>query len=202
MLAGHNLPGDWNWQAIRNEINPKETYFLRFAEQKNLLDSSEEGRKTLAEEAARRYDRIRQLCPEDIAELENRINSWIKDKAWVSYPGNLGTKLYNCDLDLKSGELSSKANNSILSDKKSSAYQINVSQALPRNNQRVATAYLQTHELQELADKIAEIKSAAAGVDLKFKVQIDLGGESQPSDSAIARINQLLHEISDNLELK
>lgn len=81
VLAGHNLPGDWNWQAIRNEINPKETYFLRFAEQKNLLDSSEEGRKTLAEEAARRYDRIRQLCPEDIAELENRINSWIKDKA-------------------------------------------------------------------------------------------------------------------------
>lgn len=80
VLAGHNLPGDWNWQAIRNEINPKETYFLRFAEQKNLLDSSEEGRKTLAEEAARRYERIRQLCPEDIAELENRINSWIKDK--------------------------------------------------------------------------------------------------------------------------
>lgn len=96
----------------------------------------------------------------------------------------------------------SKANNSILSDKKSSAYQINVSQSLPRNNQRVATAYLQTHELQELADKIAEIKSAAAGVDLKFKVQIELGGESQPSDSAIARLNQLLHEISDNLELK
>ena len=81
VLAGHNLPGDWNWQAIRNEINPKETYFLRFAEHKNLLDSSEEGRKTLAEEAARRYERIRQLCPEDIAELENRINSWIKDKA-------------------------------------------------------------------------------------------------------------------------
>lgn len=80
VLAGHNLPGDWNWQAIRNEINPKETYFLPFAEQKNLLDSSEEGRKTLAEEAARRYERIRQLCPEDIAELENRINSWIKDK--------------------------------------------------------------------------------------------------------------------------
>ena len=81
VLAGHNLPGDWNWQAIGNEINPKETYFLRFAEQKNLLDSSEEGRKTLAEEAARRYDRIRKLCHEDIAELENRINSWIKDKA-------------------------------------------------------------------------------------------------------------------------
>lgn len=72
VLAGHNLPSDWNWQVIRNEVNPKETYFFPFAEQRNLLDAPGEGRKTLAEEAARRYDRIRQLCPEDIAELEDR----------------------------------------------------------------------------------------------------------------------------------
>ena len=37
-----------------------------------------EGRKTLAEEAARRYDRIRQLCPEDIADLEDRVRSFVE----------------------------------------------------------------------------------------------------------------------------
>lgn len=77
VLAGHNLPSGWNWQVIRDEVNPKETYFLPFAEQRNLLDAPGEGRKTLAEEAARRYDRIRQLCPEDIAELEDRVRSFI-----------------------------------------------------------------------------------------------------------------------------
>ncbi|NMF62548.1 hypothetical protein [Brasilonema octagenarum] len=77
VLAGHDLPADWNWQFIRNEINPKETYFLPFAAQRNVLDAPGEGRKLLAEEAARRYSRIRQLCPEDIAVLENRINSYI-----------------------------------------------------------------------------------------------------------------------------
>ena len=45
---------------------------------KSLLDEPGEGRKTLGEEAARQYYRIRQLCPEDIATLEDRLHSWLK----------------------------------------------------------------------------------------------------------------------------
>lgn len=77
VLAGHDLPTDWNWRDIRNEINPKETYFLPLSQQRNLLNDPGEGRKTLAEEAAKRYDRIRKLCPEDLVNLENRINTYI-----------------------------------------------------------------------------------------------------------------------------
>jgi len=77
VLAGHVLPPDWKWLDIRQEVNPKETYFLPFAQERNLLDSPGEGRKTLTEEAVKRYNRIRQLCPEDIVVLENRINSWM-----------------------------------------------------------------------------------------------------------------------------
>jgi hypothetical protein len=88
------------------------------------------------------------------------------------------------------------------SENLSSTYQINVSVNQPKSNTRVAAAYLETHELLELADKIASIKNAAVGTDLKFKVQIELGGESQPSDEAIAQINQLLQEISEHLELR
>jgi hypothetical protein len=79
VLAGHSLPKEWNWQAIRQEINPKETYFLPFAQQQNLLDSPGEGRKILALSAAQQYSRIRQLCPEDVAALETRIKSWLED---------------------------------------------------------------------------------------------------------------------------
>lgn len=77
VLAGHDLPTDWNWRDIRNEINPKEAYFLPLSQQRNLLNDPGEGRKTLAEEAAKKYDRIRKLCPQDIVNLENRINTYI-----------------------------------------------------------------------------------------------------------------------------
>jgi hypothetical protein len=73
VLAGHhNLPTNWAWADIRAEIHPKETYFRPFAEQRGVLNEWDEGRKVLAEEAARQYHRIRQLC-EEVADLESRI---------------------------------------------------------------------------------------------------------------------------------
>jgi hypothetical protein len=73
VLAGHQqLPSDWSWEEIRSEHHPKEKYFLPFAKAQNLSDEPGEGRKTLAQDAARNYNRIRTLCPE-IAELEKRI---------------------------------------------------------------------------------------------------------------------------------
>ena len=87
------------------------------------------------------------------------------------------------------------------SENLSSTYENNVSIVQPRSNTRVAAAYLETHELQDFADKIADIKNAAAGIDLKFKVQLELGGDSAPSDEVTSRINEILQEISENLEL-
>lgn len=75
VLAGHSLPKDWNWQDIRAEVDPKEAYFLPFAEQQGLLSSPGEGRKSLAESA--NYQRICQLCPEDFANLEHRVRAWL-----------------------------------------------------------------------------------------------------------------------------
>jgi hypothetical protein len=73
VLAGQTqLPKDWNWSEIREEVHPKERYFLPFAKICNALSEPGEGRKTLAQEAAKHYDRIRQLSPE-VAELESRI---------------------------------------------------------------------------------------------------------------------------------
>jgi hypothetical protein len=77
VLAGHDLPAGWAWKSIRAEINLKEVYFLPFAKSRGLLEQPGEGRKTLAQEAARRYVRIRELCPEDVAVLEDRIRRWM-----------------------------------------------------------------------------------------------------------------------------
>jgi hypothetical protein len=73
LLAGHDLPAAWSWEEVRADINPKENYYLPFARARGLLDNPGEGRKTLGQEAARRYHRIRQLCPEDVAALEDRV---------------------------------------------------------------------------------------------------------------------------------
>jgi hypothetical protein len=59
VLAGHNLPSNWNWQEIRQEVHPKENYFLPFSEMRSLLDEPGEGRRTLGQEAAQQYRRIR-----------------------------------------------------------------------------------------------------------------------------------------------
>lgn len=72
-LAGQDLPSDWRWQDIRSERDPKEKYFLPLARQRGLLDEPGEGRKRLGQEAAARYERVRQLCSEDVAALEAQV---------------------------------------------------------------------------------------------------------------------------------
>ena len=76
VLAGQQLPADWVWKDVRMEPNPKEIYYLPFAESRNVLNEPGEGRKTLAQTAAGRYDRIRRLCRE-VADLEARISDWL-----------------------------------------------------------------------------------------------------------------------------
>jgi hypothetical protein len=61
-------------------LNPKETYFLPFSQQNGYLDEPGQGRKTLGQQAATRYDRIKQLCQEDIATLEYKIEEWFNQR--------------------------------------------------------------------------------------------------------------------------
>lgn len=77
VLAGYDLPSEWKWQEVRQEEHPKERYFLPLAKQQNLLETPGEGRKIMAEKAAGNYKRLRQLCPEDLLNLERRIKDWL-----------------------------------------------------------------------------------------------------------------------------
>lgn len=77
VLAGHDLPAGWAWAEIRGEPNPKERYFEPFAQSQKVSDGPGGGRKALADAAARRFDRICQLCPEDVAALRNRVSEYV-----------------------------------------------------------------------------------------------------------------------------
>lgn len=74
VLAGHDLGTSIRWQDVRAERDPKEQYFEPLAKRRNLLGEPGQGRKTLSKEAAGRYSRIRQLCPE-LASLEARVRN-------------------------------------------------------------------------------------------------------------------------------
>jgi hypothetical protein len=80
ILAGHDdLPSEWAWTEIRKERDPKEKYYLPFAQLKNVFDQPAEGRKVLAQAAARRYNRIKRLCKEDVESLHLRIKKLLKE---------------------------------------------------------------------------------------------------------------------------
>lgn len=65
----------------------------------------------------------------------------------------------------------------------------------------VAEAYVAPHEIQDLAEQIGNITKAAVGHDLKFRLRIELGGETPPPDDVVSRVNDALKEISEDLRL-
>jgi len=66
----------------------------------------------------------------------------------------------------------------------------------------VAEAPLDTYEIQNLYEQVSDLARAAIGLDLKFHIRVELGSTPPPSQEAVAKINQLLHEVSEQLALK
>ena len=66
----------------------------------------------------------------------------------------------------------------------------------------VAEAALEAHGIQDLADQIPDITTAAVGTGLKFNIRIEFGGETPPDPEAVAKINELLAEVDGTLKLK
>ena len=75
VLAGLDLPAGWNWPTVRAEIQVKEVYFDLLVEQRNMSQTPDGGRKSLAVEAARRITSIRQKCPDDFDAIARRLEA-------------------------------------------------------------------------------------------------------------------------------
>ena len=65
-----------------------------------------------------------------------------------------------------------------------------------------AEAVLEADRVQDLADQVPELLKAAVGNDLRFTVRIEVGGATAPSPEAVAKINDLLAEVSEDLRLQ
>jgi len=68
---------------------------------------------------------------------------------------------------------------------------------------RLAESELKPNEIQELADQIGEIRKAAVGLDLKFRIGISVAdGSAKLSDETVKALNQLLAKISRSFQLR
>ena len=72
----------------------------------------------------------------------------------------------------------------------------------PKSGVRLAQAELQLNQLQDLSDAAGELKSATAGYDLKFRIEIELGGATPVPGEITAKANKILREVADDLELR
>jgi hypothetical protein len=66
----------------------------------------------------------------------------------------------------------------------------------------VASAFLKPGEVQDFADQIGGIGSAAVGYDLKIMVRIEVGADGKrPPEEVVNKINAKLGEVSKDLKL-
>lgn len=72
LAAMTDLPKRWSWKKLREHPDPKEAFFEPYAKKRGLHVEADQGRSSLAREAAQNYKRIRSKCPE-IQELEARL---------------------------------------------------------------------------------------------------------------------------------
>ena len=64
-----------------------------------------------------------------------------------------------------------------------------------------AETVLEANGIQDLADQIPALAKAAVGHALKFNLRVELGGSSPPAAEAVSKINDLLSEVSADLQL-
>ncbi|MCS7016996.1 MAG: hypothetical protein NZM42_12865, partial [Gemmatales bacterium] len=60
---------------------------------------------------------------------------------------------------------------------------------------KVATAELQTHEVQDLADHIDALREATAGHPLRIRVTIEIGDGSQVDQTVVDKVNAVLAQV-------
>ncbi len=72
----------------------------------------------------------------------------------------------------------------------------------PAAGMLVAEAPLEIEEIQNLNDQLSDLTKASIGLGLKFHIRIELGPASQVSDETVAKMNELLAEVSEKLRLQ
>jgi len=72
----------------------------------------------------------------------------------------------------------------------------------PKPGVRVAEADLTTNQILDLADAVADLKSATAGHGASFHVRIAVGEEKPATDEVVKKTNEVLAKVTDKLRLE
>jgi hypothetical protein len=73
----------------------------------------------------------------------------------------------------------------------------------PRPNVLVAEAELRPNEIQELADRLKELRRVAGNAELRFRVHLELdAGDTSPLQEVVDQLNELLAKVSKALALR
>ncbi|MCL6450268.1 MAG: hypothetical protein K6T75_03125 [Acetobacteraceae bacterium] len=73
--------------------------------------------------------------------------------------------------------------------------------ARPKPQSLTAEAHLRVGQLQDLAENLPQIIKAAAGLNLKFHLRVELTADPWPTSQAVKSLNALLRQISEDLQL-
>lgn len=65
----------------------------------------------------------------------------------------------------------------------------------------VAESNLRPDEIQNLAEVMGDMLKATAGLELKFKLRIELSGDGEVPDETISKVNEVLKNVADGLQL-
>ncbi|MDP2663589.1 MAG: hypothetical protein Q8R28_22980, partial [Dehalococcoidia bacterium] len=65
-----------------------------------------------------------------------------------------------------------------------------------------AEAELEPSELQDVADGLADVLKAGAGLDLRFVLRVEIGSQTEAKEEQITRLNQALKKACGKLQLE
>ena len=67
---------------------------------------------------------------------------------------------------------------------------------------KIATAELEVHEVQDLADHVDELREATAGYPLRIRVTVEVGENAQVDQAVVDKINAVLSEVKAGWKAK
>ena len=65
-----------------------------------------------------------------------------------------------------------------------------------------AEVALKPNQLQDFVDVLPDILKATAGLEMSFRMTLEVKGKERPSDKTVATINKLLENVAKDLQVQ
>jgi hypothetical protein len=72
----------------------------------------------------------------------------------------------------------------------------------PPQRGRAAEARLSPDQIQDLAEKMSDLLRASVGLEIEFRLRVQLADEPPPSEAAVRAVNEVLEAVSSDLVVR